>query len=163
MTHRILAVEDDEKIARVLELQLKHSGYDVVRVKDGNHTESEFQTNHYDLLILDVMLPGMNGFEICRRIRDKSSVPIIMLTAKSDVSDKIIGLDFGANDYITKPFEMEELLARIRVQLRNDTLKDRRNVTRKDDLEVNLDTYQVKRQGQEISLSKQNLNCWCFC
>lgn len=152
MAKRILVVEDDRKIARIIELQLKHGGYDVQMTYGGMEAENLFEVNSYDLILLDIMLPKINGLELCRRIRGKSHVPIIMLTAKDDVTDKVIGLDFGANDYITKPFEMEELLARIRVQLRDNKTKE---IIVIDDMEINIDTLQVKRGGKNIELSKK--------
>lgn len=161
MSNRILVVEDDIKISRILELQLKHAGYEVQLISDGSNAVPAFCTGNFDLVVLDVMLPGVNGFEICRRIRENSTVPIIMLTAKVDVSDKVIGLDFGANDYVTKPFEMEELLARIRVQLRTQTSKKQKVLNIKD-LEINMDTYTVKRLGQPIELSKTEFDLLIF-
>ncbi len=115
---RILIVEDERKIARFLELELKHEGYEVETAGDGR-TGLDLALNHApDLLVLDLMLPELSGIEVCRRLRHESDVPIIMLTAKDDVSDKVMGLDMGADDYMTKPFAIEELLARIRVALR---------------------------------------------
>lgn len=162
MAEKILVVEDDSKILRILELQLKHEGYEVELVKDGSQAETVFFSGKFNLVILDVMLPGVNGFELCRRIREKSAVPIIMLTAKVDVSDKVIGLDFGANDYVAKPFEMEELLARIRVQLRNSRAQGDQHIIRIEDLEINLDTYEVTRQEQQIALSKMEFDLLAF-
>ncbi len=162
MSKKILVVEDDLKIARVIDLQLKHGGYDVRMTHDGMEAEKLFMTNNYDLILLDIMLPKINGLELCRRMREKSQVPIIMLTAKDDVTDKVIGLDFGANDYITKPFEMEELLARIRVQLRDNENKEKSNVVIIEDLEINISTMQVKRGGKDIEFSKTEFELLCF-
>jgi len=114
MEDRVLIVEDDLKIARFVELELKHEGFTVDKVHDGRSGLEMALDNEYGLIILDIMLPGLNGMEVCRRIRQKSEVPIIMLTAKDDTMDKVMGLDLGADDYITKPFAIEELLARIR-------------------------------------------------
>lgn len=111
----ILIIEDEVKIARFLELELQHEGYQVSISHDGREGLNLTLTNDYDLLILDVMLPSLNGMEVLRRIRQTSELPIIMLTAKDDVMDKVMGLDLGAQDYLTKPFAIEELLARIRV------------------------------------------------
>lgn len=115
---KILIVEDEQKIARFLELELKYEGYNVSTAYDGREGLDMFESEHPDLIILDLMLPKLSGIEVCRRIRQTSDVPIIMLTAKDDVSDKVMGLDMGADDYITKPFAIEELLARIRVGLK---------------------------------------------
>jgi DNA-binding response OmpR family regulator len=110
---RILIVEDEKKIARFLELELKHEGYEVLTAFDGRSGLDTALNEDPDLLILDLMLPELSGIEVCRRLRHTSDVPIIMLTAKDDVSDKVMGLDMGADDYVTKPFAIEELLARM--------------------------------------------------
>jgi DNA-binding response OmpR family regulator len=115
---RILIVEDEEKLARFLELELKHEGYSVEKAFDGRTGLDMAETGSFDLVLLDVMLPRLSGLELLRRLRRSSEVPVIMLTARDAVMDKVTGLDMGANDYITKPFEIEELLARIRVALR---------------------------------------------
>lgn len=114
---RILIVEDEAKIARFLELELKHEGYEVLLAGDGRLGLEKALKDNVDLVVLDIMLPGLSGIEVCRRIRLESKMPIIMLTAKDDVTDKVAGLDMGADDYMTKPFAIEELLARIRVAL----------------------------------------------
>ncbi|MBP3886339.1 MAG: response regulator transcription factor [Cellulosilyticum sp.] len=118
----ILIIEDEVKIARFLELELQHEGYQVSISHDGREGLNLVLTNEYDLLILDVMLPSLNGMEVLRRIRQTSELPVIMLTAKDDVMDKVMGLDLGAQDYLTKPFAIEELLARIRVLFKLKTL-----------------------------------------
>lgn len=115
---RILIVEDEAKIARFVTLELEHEGYEVRAEYDGRAGLEACENWQPDLMILDLMLPKLSGIEVCRRIRQNSDVPIIMLTAKDDVSDKVMGLDMGADDYMTKPFAIEELLARIRVNLR---------------------------------------------
>ena len=115
---KILIVEDEQKIARFLELELKYEGYDVAIANNGRDGLEKGRQEDIDLIILDLMLPGLSGIEVCRRLRQTSEVPIIMLTAKDDISDKVTGLDIGADDYMTKPFAVEELLARIRVLLK---------------------------------------------
>lgn len=114
---KILVVEDEPKIARFVELELKYEGYEVELASDGRTGLDKALHNNVDLVLLDIMLPGLSGIEVCRRVRMESHVPIIMLTAKDDVTDKVAGLDMGADDYMTKPFAIEELLARIRVAL----------------------------------------------
>lgn len=116
---KILIVEDEMKIARFLELELKHEGYQTESAVDGRTGLEMALSGNYDLIILDIMLPNMNGIEVCRRIRNTSDVPVIMLTARDDTMDKVMGLDMGADDYMTKPFAIEELLARIRRVFRN--------------------------------------------
>ena len=115
---RILIVEDEAKIARFVELELQHEGYEVDKASDGRSGEEMALGGSYDLILLDVLLPQLNGMEVLRRIRRESDVPVIMLTARDAVMDKVAGLDAGADDYITKPFAIEELLARIRVALK---------------------------------------------
>lgn len=118
MAARILIVEDEAKIARFVELELTHEGYEVEKAFDGRAGLDMALQGGYELILLDVMLPGLNGLEVLRRLRNESAVPVIMLTARDAVMDKVSGLDMGANDYITKPFAIEELLARIRAVLR---------------------------------------------
>ena len=118
MAERILIVEDEEKLARFVELELTHEGYQVEKAFDGRTGLSMAEAQEYDLLLLDVMLPGLSGLELLRRLRRTKQTPVIMVTARDQVMDKVTGLDMGADDYITKPFEIEELLARIRVALR---------------------------------------------
>lgn len=118
MSARILIVEDEEKIARFVELELQHEGYETEKAADGRTGLELAENGKFDLCLLDIMLPELNGLEVIRRLRKSSSVPVILLTARDAVMDKVAGLDMGANDYITKPFAIEELLARIRAQLR---------------------------------------------
>ena len=118
MSDRILIVEDEERIARFVELELRHEGYAVDKAADGRTGLERMESGEYDLVLLDIMLPGLNGLEVLRRARRTVDTPVIMLTARDTVMDKVTGLDMGAEDYITKPFEIEELLARIRVRLR---------------------------------------------
>ncbi len=114
----VLIVEDEEKLARFIELELIHEGYEVQKAFDGREGLSIAEKSSPDLILLDIMLPGINGIEVLRRIRKTSKVPVILLTARDSVNDKVSGLDMGADDYITKPFEIEELLARIRAAFR---------------------------------------------
>ncbi|TGY41667.1 response regulator transcription factor [Clostridium sartagoforme] len=127
---KILIVEDEEKIARFIELELKHEGYEVIKANNGRTGLEIAEKGEVDLVILDVMLPEINGLEVLRRIRKVSDIPVIMLTARDAVMDKVSGLDAGADDYVTKPFAIEELLARIRTALK------KRVVTVKKDVDV---------------------------
>lgn len=158
MSDRILIVEDEQKIARFIELELKHEGYDTVVVNDGR-TGFEFAMENSDIsvIILDLMLPHMSGIEVCRRIRQaKNQVPIIMLTAKDDVMDKVMGLDMGADDYMTKPFEIEELLARIRVAIKRKTVvKAPTNELIYGKLQINDDKKEVTYGDDIIELTKK--------
>ncbi|MBQ3268067.1 MAG: response regulator, partial [Atopobiaceae bacterium] len=112
---RILIVEDEAKIARFVELELMHEGYEVDKAADGREGVEKALANDYDLILLDILLPQLNGMEVLRRVRREKDTPVILLTARDAVMDKVAGLDAGADDYITKPFAIEELLARIRV------------------------------------------------
>ena len=115
---KILIVEDEEAIARFVELELRHEGYEVGKAADGRTGLDMALSGEYDLVLLDIMLPLLSGMEVIRRLRKESQIPVIMLTARDTVMDKVSGLDMGADDYITKPFAIEELLARIRTALR---------------------------------------------
>lgn len=153
---RILIVEDEKQIARFLELELQHEGYYVDVEYNGRDGLRFVEQNEPDLVLLDIMLPGINGMEVCRRIRQFSEVPVIMLTAKDETTDKVMGLDLGANDYITKPFAIEELLARIRAALRR---KDSAPKATKNlvigDLIMDISKHHVTRGGQIIDLTKR--------
>jgi len=124
MSSRILLIEDEEKLARFVELELTYEGYEVTKAFDGRTGLELAQTGEFDLVLLDIMLPQISGMEVLRRIRRKSFIPIIMLTARDSVDDKVSGLDGGADDYLTKPFAIEELLARIRTCLRKQTAQN---------------------------------------
>jgi two-component system response regulator ArlR len=152
--YRILIIEDERQIARFVELELNHEGYQVELATDGREGLRKMDQSHYDLIILDIMLPGLNGIEVCRRIRQNSTIPIIMLTAKDDVASKVMGLDVGADDYLTKPFAIEELLARIRVIARRENQQTLSKITVAD-LSLDLTAYQVFRAGKTVDLTKK--------
>jgi len=147
---KILVIEDDAAIGRVLQLELEHEGYAVEVARDGL-AGLEKALKEPDLVILDLMLPRMDGIEGCKRIRGKSAVPIIMLTAKDRVPDRVEGLDVGADDYMVKPFATEELLARVRARLRERLPKT--NVISYRDVVMDRDRHEVSRAGQAISLT----------
>ena len=158
---RILIVEDERKIARFLELELQHEGYEVETAGDGRTGLEKALNWKPDLMILDLMLPELSGIEVCRRLRHESDVPIIMLTAKDDVSDKVMGLDMGADDYMTKPFAIEELLARIRVGLKKHravAAAPAANVLTAGKLVLDPAKYSVTIDGAPISLTKKEFD-----
>ena len=156
MAKRILLIEDEVKLGRFVELELKYEGYDVKVCHDGREGFEEFQLGEYDLILLDLMLPGLNGIEICRRIRKSSDIPIIMLTAKDEVIDKVAGLDAGADDYVTKPFAIEELLARMRVALKRARIEpEAKNLFVCGDLVIDIDKHLVKVKDEIIELTKK--------
>ena len=156
--YKILIVEDEKQMAMFIEMELNHEGYKVDVAHDGIEGLKKSENKEYDLILLDVMLPGLNGIEVCRNIRQFSHVPIIMLTARSEVSDKVLGLDIGANDYLTKPFAIEELLARIRVYKRDKTHKNIAGEIKVKDIIMDNKTHQVWRAGKEIELTKKEYN-----
>ncbi|MEQ8155762.1 MAG: response regulator transcription factor [Clostridiaceae bacterium] len=156
MKKRILIVEDEVKIARFLELELNYEGYETQKSHDGRMGLEAFKEGKFDLVLLDIMLPSMSGIEVLRRIRTISEVPVIMLTAKDQTIDKVTGLDLGADDYVTKPFEIEELLARIRVALkRNGAVKIQSNILTSGKLKVNLDKYTAEYEEQLLEFTKR--------
>ncbi|MDE3234772.1 MAG: response regulator transcription factor [Bacteroidota bacterium] len=153
---KILLVEDENKIALTLKKGLSENGYYVELAYDGLIGKKLFLSHHFDLIILDVNLPGMNGYELCKIVRSyNQQVPIVMLTAMSTTDDKIEGFDAGADDYIIKPFEFKELLVRIRALLKRTTnqLVPSGNILRVADLEMNLDSKEVKRSDKKIPLT----------
>ena len=154
---KILVVEDEIKLARFVELELKHEGYEVFVANDGRTGVEMFFEKEPDLIILDLMLPQLSGIEVCRRIRKESDVPIIMLTAKGETMDKVMGLDSGADDYMTKPFAIEELLARLRAFSRRKTpaKTSSSTVLTLKDLTMDLAKRSVKYKGEEIELTKR--------
>lgn len=153
---RILIIEDEIKIARFLELELKYEGYIVDQQHDGRSGLEQAIKNNYDLIILDVMLPSLNGMEVLRRLRQTSETSVIMLTAKDEVTDKVMGLDIGADDYMTKPFSIEELLARIRVALkRKKVMPVNTNSVILGKLKIDIDKHMVSYNNEYIDLTKK--------
>ena len=153
---KILLVEDEIKLARFVELELKYEGYEVTVCHDGREGLGLIGENQYDMLLLDLMLPGLTGIEICRRVRKTSKVPIIMLTAKDEVIDKVAGLDSGADDYLTKPFAIEELLARMRVAFKHceDSVLTRTIIQVKD-MTIDTEKRLVTVGGAVVELTKK--------
>ncbi len=162
MNQSILIIEDEEKIARFVELELGYEGYNVTKAFDGRTGLELAETGRFDLILLDVMLPKLNGTEVLRRIRRTSAVPIIMLTARDSVMDKVSGLDSGANDYITKPFAIEELLARIRTALRNTAPLSSTEVLSASGLELDADRRTVTMKGKPVDLTKREFDLLHF-
>jgi len=152
---RILVIEDEKKIANFIKRGLKEEGYTVDAAHDGEEGYFLAKTNDYDLIVLDIMLPKMDGISLCRKIREeKISAPVLMLTARGTVKDKVTGLDAGADDYLTKPFAFEEFLARIRALLRKKDLPEATKLA-VEDLELDLLTHKVARANKEISLTSK--------
>lgn len=149
---RILIVEDEVSISDFVKLELEYEGYHVCIKEDGRDGLQEALDNEYDIIILDIMLPSMNGFEVCRRIKKEKNTPIIMLSARDSVVDKVNGLQIGADDYIPKPFAIEELVARIEaVFRRQDNLND--YIVRFKNITINRKSREVKKDNMEINLT----------
>ncbi len=154
--YRILIIEDEEGLAEFLELELKYEGYEVEVAYDGRQGLELATKQDYHVILLDLMLPGLNGIEVCRRLRMTKDTPIIMLTARDSVMDRVVGLDSGADDYVVKPFAIEELLARIRVILRREEKKQAKPlVLTFKDLELDLESRMLKRGESFIELTNK--------
>ena len=155
MAVTVLIVEDEEKIGRFLELELLHEGYEVMKAVNGRDGLEKALGGRADLVVLDVMLPELNGFEVLRRLRKNSDIPVIMLTARDEVMDKVAGLDGGADDYMTKPFAIEELLARIRLVLkkRGGAVSEDKSHLGIGKLHMDVQRYEVSYDGQQIELT----------
>ena len=149
---RVLIVEDDSGIADFLQLELEHEGFEVLHAEDGRKALELFESGSPDIILLDIMLPKLNGLEALRRIRKTSQVPVIMLTARGDTLDKVSGLDSGADDYLAKPFEIEELLARMRAVMRRNEANDEPLKLR--GIELNRNSMEVRVHKERIALSK---------
>jgi DNA-binding response OmpR family regulator len=159
---RILTVEDDERIRTAVRMALEDEGWDVVEAESGESAVELFVSQPADVVLIDLMLPGMDGFELCRSIRRSSDVPIVMVTARADTHDVVAGLEAGADDYVTKPFQPKELSARIRALLRRARpAEPGRAHLRFGDLEVVPDEGVVRRDGDEVHLTKTEFRLLC--
>jgi DNA-binding response OmpR family regulator len=158
MLARILIVEDEPKIVRFLELELSHEGYDVLCAGNGADGLSIALSEPVDLVLLDMMLPELTGMEVLRRLRRESGIPVIILTARDDLNDKVMGLDLGADDYITKPFRIEELLARIRAALRRPTITAQAGQLVLSDLVLDTACHTVTRGERALDLTKREFD-----
>jgi len=160
MPQNILLVEDDDNIVELLKFNLEKEGYEVLTASDGQTGLELGLSESVDLILLDVMLPGLDGFEVCRRVREAKSTPIVMITARVEEEDKVLGLDLGADDYITKPFSsIKELMARVKANVRRSAVSDAapsqpgRDVIRRRDMELDLNRMEVRVAGKAVDLS----------
>lgn len=165
--YHILVVEDEEPISNILRFALERAGYQVTCAFDGPEALTLWRAHTPDLILLDVMLPGMDGFDVLRTIRTASAVPVIMLTAKMDEVDKVLGLELGADDYVTKPYSTRELLARVKANLRRIVVEDGPGERRRDkyviqDLVIDLQQYQVTKAGIPITLTHREFQVLAF-
>lgn len=156
---KILIVDDNKQITSILEEYAKKEGYTTQIARDGQEAMREFEKINPDIILLDVMMPKMDGFEVCREIRKKSNVPILMITARGEDFERIMGLDIGADDYIVKPFSPPEVMARVRAILRrlNQGEEKKQSLLSLHNLEINLDEYRVSIAGQPVSLTKKEI------
>ena len=162
MAEKILVVDDEREIADLVALYLKNEGYETLVCYNGQEALEQIQAGPVDLAILDVMLPEISGFELCRRIRERYQYPVIMLTAKGDTLDRIQGLDLGADDYSVKPFDAKELLARIKAVLRRSSLPENEKCVTFEDLEISLDNYSVTLDGKQIEMPPKEIELLFF-
>ncbi len=162
---KILFCDDDKNICELARLYLEKEGYDVLFAEDGKSAVNAFNREKPMLIILDIMMPEMDGYEVCREIRKTSDVPIIFLTAKSDVFDKVLGLELGADDYMVKPFDIKELIARIKAILRRvekDSEETKEDIVRYDNITINLSNYELVIDGEKIEMPPKELELLYF-
>jgi len=160
---KILIVEDDKDIASLESDYLKMLNFDSEIIDDGNQVLKTLETNTYDLIILDIMLPNMNGFDICREIRNKVDIPILMVSAKNELIDKLKALELGANDFISKPFDPAELVARVKSQLENyKRLKGNKDIIKIKEIQIEVRNHQVFKNDQEIKLPNKEFELLLF-
>ncbi|EYE87930.1 regulatory protein [Fervidicella metallireducens AeB] len=167
MNERILIVDDDRDIVELISDILEEEGYEIHKEYNGKGALEKIEENRYDLIILDIMMPGMDGLEVLKKVRDKVESPILFLTAKSKSMDKVIGFEIGADDYITKPFDDYELIARVKAHIRRSKREEK--ITYTDDgilkfkgIEINKNSYEVFLEGEKIELSTREFQILCY-
>lgn len=159
MSSKILVVDDEQSIMKIIAFNLEKEGYNVVCAEDGEMAIQMFEKEKPDLILLDIMMPKIDGYGVCKRIRDKSDIPIIMLTARADEVDKVLGLEIGADDYVTKPFSNRELMARVKANLRRKPVlikEENKNDSSKNvfgELTIDFDRYEVLKRNEPINLT----------
>lgn len=157
MGNLVLVVDDEKPIVDIVKINLQKNGYNVIEAYDGNEAVAKALSEEPDLILLDVMLPGQDGFSVCKKIRETSAVPIIMLTARDEEVDKILGLELGADDYMTKPFSIRELIARVKAILRRSQFTSKDEATGEvltfGDLSIDIEKYEVRKRGDVIELT----------
>lgn len=165
MSTRILVVDDDINICELLRIYFENEGYEIIVANDGAEAVSTFRMYDPDIVLLDIMLPKKDGWQVCREIRESSSKPIIMVTAKGEVFDKVLGLELGADDFISKPFDIKELSARVKAVLRRYCAKDTKNdeeVVKFENIEISLLKYELKLNGKAVDIPPKELELLYF-
>jgi two-component system, OmpR family, response regulator len=167
MADKVLVVEDDTNLLEAIKYNFRKEGYNVVTASDGETALEVARKENPDILILDIMLPKLNGFEVCRILRKETTVPILMLTAKADETDKIVGLEIGADDYMTKPFSMRELMARVRAMLRRAKMSEVASTVEPvslivNSLEIDIARHKVSFSGKQLELSPKEFDLLAF-
>jgi DNA-binding response OmpR family regulator len=150
---RVLLIDDDRRLYELLSAYLEQNGFSVTGAPDGKRGLAELEVGVFDIVVLDLMMPGMDGLEVCRRIRHKSGVPIVMLTAKGDETDRVVGLELGADDYVAKPFGPRELVARLRAVLRRTSPDTRSELVTIGDVVIDVSAHAVRVDGREVVLT----------
>ena len=158
MGQTVLVVDDEQNIVNIIAFNLKKEGYEVLTAGDGEEAVEIVEKQQPDLILLDIMMPKMDGYEACRKIREKYNMPIIMLTARAEELDKVLGLEMGADDYVTKPFGTRELIARVKANLRRSVVKnepaaEKGNVLKFGKLEIDLDKFEARKDGRVLELT----------
>lgn len=158
MGKKILVVDDEHAIVDLLTFNLKKEGYDVITANDGEEALTKSEKDNPDLILLDVMLPKVDGFTVCRKVREKSATPIIMITAKEEEVDKVLGLELGADDYLTKPFSVRELVARVKANLRRTEINETASATESNimkfgNIAIDMTKYEVRKDGTDLELT----------
>ena len=158
MAKKVLVVDDEQNIVNIIAFNLKKEGYEVLTAGDGEEAVEIVEKHQPDLILLDIMMPKMDGYEACRKIREKYNIPIIMLTARAEELDKVLGLEMGADDYVTKPFGTRELIARVKANLRRSVVKnepavEKGNVLKFGKLEIDLDKFEARKDGKVLELT----------
>ena len=165
MSTTILVIDDDINICEMLRVYLENEGYEVKTANDGAEGINFFKIYEPDMVLLDIMLPKKDGWQVCREIREISSKPVIMITAKGEVFDKVLGLELGADDFVVKPFDMKELSARVKAVLRRYSAKDTKDeeeVIKFDNIEVSLQKYELKIKGKSVDIPPKELELFYF-
>lgn len=158
MKPKVLVVDDEQDILDLVRYHLEREGYQVAGCRDGKSALEQVNRDSPDLVILDLLMPGVDGLDVCRRLRRESTIPIIMLTAKVDETDKVIGLELGADDYVTKPFSPRELVARVRAVLRRGTTAPEEKILKIGDLSMDFARYQVAVGGKGVALTAKEMD-----